>query len=274
MRKGCEIIASIISALIIIWIAAVGTVLAIASNEDFYKDTLRDVGVYSTENEDGTERRRIIYGIGGDMAKRATLSDEQLDTVVEHIVGYLFGGKESFELKLDGVRFISGKTLDGVSIFGEEAVSHMKDVKGLIHAVEISLIPSLLLLVLLFIYLYKRVRARDVIKYILLFLLAILVLAALFCLWSYLGSTEMNPFLLNLWGNLHYIIFAFNADAYAGSFLTDALVYILTLDFFMKALGIVLLAIAVALAAYLAALLLIGKLSDRGDQSPKIGGVI
>ena len=264
MSRALKILASVGFALLLIWTAAVGTALLLASSEDYYKDTLRECGVYSQDNGDGTEKRKVIYGIGGDMTVRATLSDEQLDTVCEHIIDFLFGDTESFELTLDGVKMKSGEIRDGVSIFGEMAVSHMDDVRLLIRGAGFSLIPSVIVLAVLGVYLIKRVRPREIVRYTLIMLLWILVIAALFCLWSYLGSTPSTPFPLKLWGNLHYIIFAFNASAYEGSFLADALVYILTLDFFLDAVVKVLLAIGAALAAWLTALFLIEKYSKKG----------
>lgn len=263
MSRAVKILASVGFALLLIWTAAVTTALLLASSEDYYKDTLRECGVYSGDNGDGTEKRKVIYGIGGDMKVRATLSDEQLDLICEHIIDFLFGDTESFALTLDGVRMRSGEMRDGVSIFGEDAVSHMDDVRVLIRAVGFSLIPSVIALAALGVYLIRRVGAKDVIRYTLLMLLWIFVIAALFCLWSYLGSTPSTPFLLKLWGNLHYIIFAFNASAYEGSFLADALVNILTLDFFLDAVVKVLIAIGAALAVWLTALFLIEKYSKK-----------
>ena len=267
MSRAVKILASVGFALLLIWTSAVATALLLASSEDYYKDTLRDCGVYSRDNGDGTEKRKLIYGIGGDMKVRATLSDEQLDLVCEHIIDFLFGDTESFELTLDEVKMKSGEIRDGVSIFGEKAISHMNDVRVLIRAVAISLIPSVIALAVLGVYLIKRVRPREIVRYTLLTLLGILIFAVLFCLWSYLGATPEKPFLLNLWGNLHYIIFAFQSSAYEGSFLTDALVFILTLDFFLDAVAKVLVAIGAALAAWLTALVLIEKYSGKGDFS-------
>ena len=144
-------------------------------------------------------------------------------------------------------------------LFGEEAIAHMADVKGLITSAKISLLPSLAALMLILFYLKKHAEAGEVLRNILFLLGGILLLALIFCLWSYLGSSPTNPFLLNLWGNLHYIIFAFQADAYEGSFLTDALVYILTLEFFLDAVARVLISIASALAVYITALFVIDR---------------
>ena len=263
MTRRLNILASVVFALLLIWVSAVSTALLLASSEDYYKDTLRECGVYSRDNGDGTEKRRIIYGIGGNMKVRATLSDEQLDTVCEHIIDFLFGDKESFLLTLDGVKMTSGKVVDGVSIFGENAIAHMDDVRGLIRAAGFSIIPSVIALLALGIFLIKKVGARDVIRYTLFLLLGIFIFALLFCLWSLLGSDASTPFLLKLWGNLHYILFAFNTSAYEGSFLADALVYILTLDFFLDAVIKVVSVIGASLALWLTALYLIEKYSKR-----------
>ena len=266
MKKFLAILASVGFVILLIWISATVTALAIASSEEYYKTNLRECGVYSEENEDGTERRRIIYFVGGSRAVKATLSDEQLDAVAEHVVGYLFGDVKDFELVLDGVEIIGGGIQDGVSLFGEKAITHMEDVKGLIRGIQISLIPSAVLMLLLLVYILKKQKPRDVIKYTLAFLFIILCAAALFCLWSYLGSSENNPFLLNLWGNLHYIIFAFQGDAYRGSFLADALVYILTLDFFIGAVLLVAAVIAAVLAIWLVALFIPERYSKKYNR--------
>ena len=156
MRKTKDVFLSIAFAVLLIWVSLASTALVIASNEDYYKSGLRESGIYSTKGENGTERRRIIRCIGGDKYVNATLSDDQLDAVVSHIVGYLFGDVRDFTLILDGVSMVDGEVRDGVSIFGERAISHMKDVKALIRAVEISLIPSAAALAALLIYLIKR----------------------------------------------------------------------------------------------------------------------
>jgi hypothetical protein len=267
MNRRLNALVSIGFALLLIWTVAVSTALLLAGSESYYKNTLRECGVYSSDNGDGTERRRIIYGIGGDMKVRATLSDAQLDTAVEHIIDFLFGDTESFELTLDGVKMTSGKTVDGVSLFGEKACSHMNDVKRLIGILGYSLIPSLAATVLLGIYIIKKVKPREAVRYTLCLLVGIFIFAALFCLWSLLGSNSETPFLLKLWGNLHYIIFAFQESAYEGSFLADALVYILTLDFFIDAVVKVLIAIGAALALWLTALILIAKRSEGSGAS-------
>ena len=259
MKKYLGIIATICAVILLIWVSAASTALMIARDSDYYKKELRECGVYSTKNENGTERRRIIYSIGGDPKKQATLSDEQLDLVADHIVDYLFGDTESFDLKLDAITYVNGDIGYDVSLFGERAISHMADVKGLMRGVGISLIPSVATLIALFVYILKKVAARSVLKYTFIFIAAILVICALFCLWSFIGASEDNPFLLNLWGNLHYILFAFSSDAYEGSFLNDALVYILTLEFFLGTVATVLMAIGIALLLWIAVFFLISK---------------
>ena len=259
MRRRLDIFASVLTVLLIIWISAVSTALILASSEDFYKESLRECGVYSEKKEDGTERRRIIYFVGGIRDKKATLSDEQLDLVCEHIVSYLFGGLDDFSLTLDGVKMLNGGYEDGVSLFGEDAVSHMEDVKGLMQGALYSLIPCSILLVGLIIYIIKKADRKKALGYSLKTLMGLVGFALIFCLWSYLGATETKPFLLNLWGNIHYILFAFNNDAYIGSFLLDALVYILTLEFFITAVVIVLAVMITALAVWLFFLALLKK---------------
>ena len=266
MKKYLDVISTVCAVILLIWISASATALMIARDSDYYKKELRECGVYSTKNENGTERRRIIYSIGGDPKKQATLSDEQLDLVADHIVDYLFGDTESFDLKLDAITYVNGDIGYNVSLFGDRAISHMRDVKVLMKGVGISLVPCAAAFIALLIYILKKVEAQKVLKYTFVFIAAILVIAALFCLWSLLGASENNPFLLNLWGNLHYVLFAFSSDAYQGSFLNDALVYILTLEFFLGAVALVLSAIGIALLLWIAVFFLLAK---KGNRSPK-----
>ena len=117
---------------------AVGSVFAIASSPQYYYDQFEATGVYATVNEEGEEVPKIIPYIGGDNKTFACFTDEQLNELIDHIIGYLFTDMESFALVMDDVTLYTANNpvwtkTDGVNIFSDVAVSHMADVKGLLQ---------------------------------------------------------------------------------------------------------------------------------------------
>jgi hypothetical protein len=203
-----------------------------------------------------------IYGgqmkyIGGDGYSRANFTDEQLDSIVEHIVTYIFTDeKDSFALEMDDVT-INGVKKDNVQIFGETAVKHMKDVKDLFLFFRILTVMFAVLLVLLTVYFIQRKEEISGIlfTYSLLFYAILLSLAAALCIWTLIGATAngktltADAFLSQFWINCHYLFFPFQPEKVQGSFFNDTLTQILTLDFFMEA---VLIVVCITLAVLLA----------------------
>lgn len=239
--------------LCLILLALIIPALCFVSSESFYRATLNSCGMYAKIDPDGTEHRRIIYYVGGDRECAATISNEGIDTVVSHIVDYLSGDKESFELTLDGVYVIGEGIVDGVSLFGEKAISHMEDVKELIAAAKwVVGICSLTLLGLIAYFILKREKMKKLLfKYSLTFYGVLLFAIALFLLVTLITSTKSVPFPLRLWKNLHFIIFPFQPGKVRDSELSDALTSILTTSFFMTAVIYVLAFAALAVLCWL-----------------------
>ena len=250
MKRALDLFSIIILNLAIIWFVTVASIGIISSSPRIYKEVLREAGVYSTVTEGGRTKYRIIDCIGGDVNKSALLTDGQLDDIVEHITDYLYTDMESFELKLDGVYNVDTKKYeDGVSIFGKQAVEHMEFVRELLHAALISLIPVGILLVALIIIMIKRADPKQTLKYTGITYALIAAFAAVFCGWAYISRGRGESFFYSLWGKMHYLMFPFNDEAFASSFLLDALVYILTTEFFLI---IVLMIAAILISAILA----------------------
>ena len=225
--------------------AAVGPALFLASSPAYYHKQFEATGIYA---EDGV--RTPIYYVGGKGRNVARFSDEQLDAIASHIVNFLFGDTEDFTLVMDGVE-LNGVETDGISVFGEEAVSHMADVKSLMTVGRYGVLVALCLLPLLLLYLFARRHAagRLALRYTLIFYAVLLVAAAAFL---YITVEEANggDLASALWQNAHHLFFPFQPDKVAGSFFNDALTCILTLELFMSAVYIVVATVCVALALW------------------------
>ena len=70
--------------------------------------------------------------------------------------------------------------------------------------------------------------------------MTLLFFASVFFIGSYFMSNDEIPFSLILWKNLHYLIFPFQPEKITGSVLFDTLTCILTTEFFISAVSIVL----------------------------------
>ena len=253
MKNPIEKLTAVLFNVCLLLLAVMIPALIFTSSENFYQRTLDNCGMYSEIDSSGEERRRLIYYVGGERSRAATLSNEQLDLVVSHIVDYLSGDKESFELKLDGIYIIGEGLTDGVSLFGERAISHMEDVKALIYASKWAVgICTVTLIGLLAFFIARKEKMKKLLfKYSLAFYSAILAVALLFVLVSLITATREVPFFLRLWKNLHYIIFPFQPDKVRDSELADALTSILSTSFFMNAVADVLLIVFSAVAIWL-----------------------
>ena len=237
----------------LILVSGITSALLLASSREYYRSQFEKNGIYSTEGEFGEKRRRI-YFIGGDTTVSATFSDEQYNQMIDHIIDYLFTDKESFELILDGVEVWGDGSCDGVSVFGDKAISHMADVKSLIRAViVIGAISALILIALIVFFIIKRQECAEyLLCYTGYFYAALAIFAAGFCLWSLIGAkVTSKTFLYRLWGNLHYLLFPFQPEKYENSYLSDPLTQILSLELFITALITVLVTVATAVAIWL-----------------------
>ncbi len=209
-------------------LAILAPALLIAKSPAYYRFGFDVTGIY----EENGVRTPIRY-IGGRAGSVARFSDGQLDEISAHIIDFLFGDTEDFTLVMDGV-LLNGETRDGVSVFGEEAVSHMRDVKELMQLAERVAMVALCLLPLLFLYICIRPSARRrALPLTLLFYLVILLLVAAFLYITVSGGS--GDLASDLWVNIHHLFFPFRPDKVAGSFFNDALTSILTVPFFMTA---------------------------------------
>ena len=253
MKNTIEKLSVALFNICLLLLAIIIPALSFASSESFYRKTLDKSGIYAKVDKDGEEQRKIIYYVGGNKGCAVTLSNAQLDLVASHIVDYLTDELESFELKLDGVHVIGEGICDGVSLFGERAISHMKDVKALLFAAKwvIGICGATLIGLLAFFIIKTEKMGKLLFKYSLIFYGAILAAALLFVLVALLTATSEIPFFLRLWKNLHYIIFPFQPGKVRDSELSDALTSILTTDFFISAVSYVLLIAFAAVSLWL-----------------------
>jgi uncharacterized membrane protein len=237
--------------------------VCIAQSEGFYHTQLEKTGIYAQVDENGVEQERAyIYWVGGDPYQVAQFSNEQLDTIVSHIIDYLFTDQESFALTMNGV-LLNGQVQDGVDIFSETSVSHMVDVKELFSLVIVLTIVFSLLTVGLGVYIILRRKhlARFLVKYSLIFYLGFLAAASLFLGWVALDAKANDTtFASQMWGNFHHILFPFQADKFSGSFFNDTLTWILSLDFFLAAVYTVLIIMAIIVAVWVACTVCIKRL--------------
>ncbi len=246
-----------------LWLTAVMLpAVSIAKSEGFYKTQLEKTGIYATVDENGEEERAYVYYISGDPYKVAQFSNEQLDSIVSHIIDYLFTDMESFALVMDGV-LLNGAERDGVNIFSDASVSHMQDVKNLFSLVIILTAIFAVLTVALGVYIVLRRKqlAPILLKYSLLFYLGLLLAAGAFLGWVALDAKASGEtFAGQMWGNFHHILFPFQADKFSGSFFNDALTWILSLDFFLAAVYTVLIVMGIVVAVWFACTVFLKRL--------------
>ena len=249
---------------------AVGSVFAIASSPQYYYDQFEATGVYATVNEEGEEVPKIIPYIGGDNKTFACFTDEQLNELIDHIIGYLFTDMESFALVMDDVTlYTSSKPVwtktDGVNIFSDVAVSHMADVKGLLQTLgTVALVMGIAGACMLAYFIVRAVKGQGgvLFKYTLIFYGTFVGLIGAFCLFTCIQmrveEIPMEYYLDMIWRNFHFIIFP-NPEQATGSFFNDTLTMILSLDLFMAAVVEVLVIIGISVVAWA----VLAKILDR-----------
>ncbi len=226
--------------LLLLLLSAILPSLVIASTPAFYKTQFIKTELYIPKN--GTDDLGPFIGyIDGNSAKTARFTNEQMEFIAQHIIDYMFTDKKSFALVMDGV-YLNGHIQNNVSIFGEAAVAHMKDVKALFHLLIKFSIISVFVVVSAGLYLFcrKKHTAPILLGQTLGFYGAFIGIAALFCavvaLQAHIKDME---FFQQLWSSLHLIFFFFDPSKIEGSFFNDALTSILTLEFFLGAVKIV-----------------------------------
>ncbi|MBO5458387.1 MAG: DUF1461 domain-containing protein [Clostridia bacterium] len=249
---------------------AVGSVFAIASSPQYYYDQFEATGVYATVNEEGEEVPKIIPYIGGDNKTFACFTDEQLNELIDHIIGYLFTDMESFALVMDDVTLYTANNpvwtkTDGVNIFSDVAVSHMADVKGLLQTLgTVALVMGMAGACMLVYFIVRAVKGQGgvLFKYTLIFYGTFVGLIGAFCLFTCIQmrveEIPMEYYLDMIWRNFHFIIFP-NPEQATGSFFNDTLTMILSLDLFMAAVVEVLVIIGISVVAWA----VLAKILDR-----------
>lgn len=249
---------------------AVGSVFAIASSPQYYYDQFEATGVYATVNEEGEEVPKIIPYIGGDNKTFACFTDEQLNELIDHIIGYLFTDMESFALVMDDVTLYTANNpvwtkTDGVNIFSDVAVSHMADVKGLLQTLgTVALVMGIAGACMLVYFIVRAVKGQGgvLFKYTLIFYGTFVGLIGAFCLFTCIQmrveEIPMEYYLDMIWRNFHFIIFP-NPEQATGSFFNDTLTMILSLDLFMAAVVEVLVIIGISVVAWA----ILAKILDR-----------
>lgn len=249
---------------------AVGSVFAIASSPQYYYDQFEATGVYATVNEEGEEVPKIIPYIGGDNKTFACFTDEQLNELIDHIIGYLFTDMESFALVMDDVTLYTANNpvwtkTDGVNIFSDVAVSHMADVKGLLQTLgTVALVMGIAGACMLAYFIVRAVKGQGgvLFKYTFIFYGTFVGLIGAFCLFTCIQMRVeeilMEYYLDMIWRNFHFIIFP-NPEQATGSFFNDTLTMILSLDLFMAAVVEVLVIIGISVVAWA----ILAKILDR-----------
>lgn len=231
-----------------IWFSAV----PIAKNAAYYHFQFKVNDIYAHENEEGIIEQKSFYYLDGKY-QPVKFTDEQLNTMVEHIIDFLFGNKESFELKLDQVsvyNFSKGEyeTKDEVSIFGEAAVTHMDDVKQLFIMFQIiSVIAFVMVLGLIAYILLRLSQVRKILfEYTMLFYAGFVTILSVYLVVTFVGAVSRYGSNLNMtnftsiaWEYFHFFFFPFQPDKIEGSFFNDILTEILTVDLFVVAVFIV-----------------------------------
>ena len=266
--KIIDRVAVILINLTVIIATAVGPALILAGSPSYYRNQFEKNGIYAEKDENGNYTPHPIYFLGGEYGRRAYFTDEQLNEIADHIIEFIFGDKDSFELTMDGVT-VNGRLEDNVRVFGDKAVKHMDDVKAIMLLGKWLSILSALLLPFLIAYVVWRRKemGRIALQYSVIFFGALFVLLGGLCLVSLINSD--GDFFSTFWEYAHYIFFPFNPEKVQGSFFNDTLTMILTLELFMDAVIIVLSTLAVSLGAWFAgAAVLYAKFGKKKNIIP------
>ena len=240
--------------LCLIFLSITVPAIAIMTNEFFYQTALENADIMP-KNDSQTTAIRYVKGM---VSNTGYFTRGQFKEIIHHITQFLKGKKASFELFISNV-IINGETREGVSIFGNQAISHMHDVKILFDFLKvITFILFAIFLVCLFVIIKRK---NDIFEYIFSYsikvissVFSICILLVLLVLFKVIFSgygLDMTRFAQELWIYMHYIFFPFDSNAYLGSFFNDALTYILTIDFFMYAVTVVCASLILSLTIWL-----------------------
>ncbi|MBE5739585.1 MAG: DUF1461 domain-containing protein [Clostridiales bacterium] len=238
--------------ILLLLLSAIVPSIIIASTPAFYETQFIKTELCAPESG-VDDLGPVIRYIDGDSTKSARFTNEQMQLIAKHIIDYMFTDKESFALVMDDV-YLNGSVQDNVSIFGEIAVKHMEDVKILFGFLIKFSIVALAVVLSAGIYLFcrKEHTAPILLKQTLGFYGTFIGIAALFCavvaIQAHINDVE---YFSQLWHSLHSIFFLFEPNKIEGSFFNDALTCILTLEFFLGAVKIVVATMGGVLAAWL-----------------------
>lgn len=238
-----------------IWASAV----PIAKSKIFYQIQFHLNGIYSYQEEDGEVVQNLFKHRDGINTRYpsegyAYFTDEQLDIMIDHIIDFLFGNKESFELELEGIEYYNEETghyeisSEKLSVFGDKAVTHMNDVKELFIIFQVVAVVAFVLALGILAYLLIRIaQVRKVMfEYTMLFYGAFITLISVFLIFTFITffkdgsySLTVDSFLNHAWGEFHIFFFPFDEAKREGSMLSDILIEILTLELFIWAVVLV-----------------------------------
>lgn len=233
--------------------------LVISTRNQYYVNQLEKCGLYPEDGQTIT-----VKYIGGISGKNAQFTNKQIDEVIEHITDFLNGKKTSFSLQMNGV-LINGQPQDNVDIFCETSIKHMDDVRELFETVKAIAVFIVLILILSGVWMLTHKKGvRDLIfKYSLFTVLGILACAFIFILIVFIKTCasgfSLDSFSSTLWEYLHYVFFPFDQDKFNGSFFSDPLTMLLTLDFFINTVITVLINVLAFVTAWLFSAKLISK---------------
>lgn len=262
-----------------IWFSAV----PIAKNASYYHLQFKINDIYEHENSEGEIVQTEFYYLDG-MYQKAKFTDEQLDIMVDHIIEFLFGNKESFELKLEGVAVYNKVTKeyevpvdpDGkpvpVSIFGEAAVTHMDDVKQLFIMFQIISVIAFVLVLGIFAYILIRISQirKIMFEYTVLFYGGFITILSIYLGVTFVGAISRYGTNINIdnftsiaWEYFHFFFFPFQPDKINGSFFNDILTEILTIDLFVVAVVICVVVLTLIQLVWLAFCLIVKIFGGR-----------
>lgn len=265
-----------------IWFSAV----PIAKSATYYHFQFTVNDIYEHENAEGEKVQKVFNYLGGNY-QHAKFTDEQLDIMIDHIIEFLFGNKESFELTLDGVSVFNRYTndyelQDDVTIFGEAAVTHMDDVKQLFIIFQIVSVIAFVMALGLFAYILIRLsQVRKIMfEYTILFYAGFVTILSIFLAITFVNFVgdviennyyfTMNHFISLAWGNFHFFFFPFQPDKIEGSFFNDILTEILTVDLFVTAVVISIVVLVVVQVIWLVFSLIVkcygGRIGNKIKQ--------
>ncbi len=254
--------------LVAIWISAV----PIAKSKTYYQKQFGKNEIYA-HYEDGTLVQKRFRYIGGTRYNSTYFTDDQLDVIIDHIIDYLFKGKDTFELKMDDV-LVNGTLQDNVNVFGDVAVTHMKDVKVLFTVYRIISAVALAGMIGMIIYFLKRMKhvKKALLSVTLIFYGVVFLLIGIFLLvvLSHMVKEQIpmqvDWFLDTLWRDIHHLLFMFQPEKVAGSFFNDILTEVLTLDLFITAVVIVVIVLISMLTLWLVSTILARIYGDKISQ--------